>query len=109
MSTTGWLLLAAPTPEPTPIDPGFTIYTVTPGISGFLAFFAIAIAGWLLFRSMGRRMRNVDNARRQREIAEAEERDQAAATDDAPPAEAGPADGDAAAETTGDAVSGSPQ
>lgn len=86
-----WLAtLAAQTPEPSPTDPGMTIYTVTPGITGFLAFFAIALAGWLLFRSMGRRMRNVDQARRERERADAEAAAAAEATEGAAPA---PGDG----------------
>lgn len=94
-----WLLaLAAQTPEPSPTDPSLTIYTVTPGISGFLAFFAMALAGWLLFRSMSRRMRNVDQSRRERERADAEE----AAAAQPPPADEA-TDADAADRTDGEA------
>ncbi|MEE6281307.1 hypothetical protein [Georgenia sunbinii] len=89
MNTVAWSLLAgavhtAQSPEPTPTDPGMTLYTVTPGISGFLAFFAVALACWLLFRSLGRQMRRVEQTRLRR----AEE------------------DAAAAAETSGDGTAG---
>lgn len=96
-----WLLaLVAQTPEPSPTDPALTLYTVTPGISGFLAFFAMALAGWLLFRSMSRRMRNVDQSRRERERADAE----AAAA--AGPIGAGTADGEVADTAVADPTDG---
>lgn len=55
--------LAAQTPEPTPTETEFTIYNVTPGITGFIVFFILAVAGWLLFRSMAKHVRNVDQAK----------------------------------------------
>ena len=67
------LLLAAgetPTPPATPEE--FTIYTVTPGISGFIAFFVLALVGWLLFRSLVRHIRKVDMNAAGRERAEQE-------------------------------------
>jgi hypothetical protein len=39
----------------TATDPG----QVGPGLAGFLAVFALALATWLLFRSMNRHLRNV--------------------------------------------------
>lgn len=51
----------------------FTVYTVTPGLMGFIWFFIFAVAGWLLFRSLAGHMRRVDhNARVRREAEEAE-------------------------------------
>lgn len=44
--------------------------SVSPGIAGFLAFFFLAIALWLLMRNMNTRLRNV----RYLEKAEAERR-----------------------------------
>ncbi|MEE6273094.1 hypothetical protein [Georgenia wangjunii] len=53
--------LSAQTPAPSPSpDQQLTIYTVTPGIGGFLAFFVLALAAWVLFRSMAKHMRTVD-------------------------------------------------
>ena len=75
----------APTPPPTPED--LTIYNVTPGISGFIAFFVLAIAGWLLFRSLVRHVRKVDmaGAQREREVQEREAAERAELeTTDAP-------------------------
>ncbi|HLS73134.1 MAG TPA: hypothetical protein VK046_05135 [Actinomycetaceae bacterium] len=93
---------APPSPPPTPEE--FTIYTVTPGISGFIAFFVLALIGWLLFRSLVRHMRKVDMAAAARESAEQEsdgaEGDGAEGTDDAAsasdPAVAAPAGGEPA-------------
>ncbi|MDD9205389.1 hypothetical protein PU560_02770 [Georgenia sp. 10Sc9-8] len=50
----------------------FTVYTVTPGLMGFVWFFIFAVAGYLLFRSLVGHMRRVDhNARARREAQEA--------------------------------------
>lgn len=58
----------AQVPGPAPdLDP----YTVTPGIGGFLVFFALALAAWFLYRSFVRHMRRVQV----RALLEAEERD----------------------------------
>ncbi len=38
---------------------GDTVTTVSPGIGAFLAFFALAIALWLLMRNMNSRMRRM--------------------------------------------------
>ncbi|HLV04265.1 hypothetical protein [uncultured Georgenia sp.] len=65
------LVLAAQTPSPSPTPTEHTIYTVTPGIGGFIAFFALALAGWLLFRSLVKHMRRVDHETLRREQAAA--------------------------------------
>lgn len=43
----------APAPE---IDPT----RVTPGVAGFLTFFALALAAWFLYRSFATHMRRID-------------------------------------------------
>lgn len=65
------LALSAETPTPPPPDPEMTIYTVTPGIAGFIAFFVLALIGWLLFRSLTKHVRKVDHAGRRRAEEEA--------------------------------------
>lgn len=54
--------------------------SVGPGLGGFLAFFLLACALWLLMRNMGKHLRNVDyRAQAQaKEADEARERAQAA-------------------------------
>lgn len=81
----GAVLRAEQTPLPTPA-PEHTIYTVTPGISGFIAFFVLAVIGWLLFRSLVKHMRSVDQERMRREAA------QPPADDDGPRGTAEPED-----------------
>lgn len=72
------LLAAAPTPTPTSdeLDP----LTVSPGLVGFLATFAVAVATVLLVVDMTRRVRRLrfreeQERRRQEEAAAASERD----------------------------------
>ncbi|WP_324650709.1 hypothetical protein [Georgenia sp. H159] len=74
----GPLLLAVatgqtPEPSPSPTGPVQTIYTVTPGISGFITFFVLALIGWLLFRSLVKHVRRVDQEVLRRERAAAED------------------------------------
>ena len=80
--TGSWLGgLAAQVPE---LDPE----KVTPGMGGFLVFFALGLASWLLYRSLTRHMRRVDV--RSRRLAEEKAADQPGAeatTDTAPGAE----------------------
>ncbi|WP_152192418.1 hypothetical protein [Georgenia satyanarayanai] len=64
--------LRAQTPTPPAPDPEMTIYTVTPGIAGFIAFFVLALIGWLLFRSLTRHVRKVEHERRRREESDVE-------------------------------------
>ncbi|MFC4554064.1 hypothetical protein [Georgenia faecalis] len=59
---------AEETPTPAP-ERRMTIDTVTPGIGGFLAFFALALAAWLLFRSMTKHVRRVDHNARMQDAA----------------------------------------
>lgn len=63
----------APEPSPSPTEPVHTIYTVTPGISGFITFFVLALIGWLLFRSLIKHVRRVDQQVLRRERAAAED------------------------------------
>ena len=74
-----WVVtLAAEVPE-LELDPE----RVTPGIGGFLVFFALGIASWLLYRSFATHMRRVDlRARRRAEEEEAARRP--AETSDSP-------------------------
>jgi len=67
------LVLSAQTPTPPAPDPDMTIYTVTPGIAGFIAFFVLAFVGWLLFRSLTKHVRKVEHEGRRRTESEAEE------------------------------------
>ncbi len=61
------LAVADQTPSPSPTPTEHTIYTVTPGISGFIAFFVLALVGWLLFRSLVKHVRRVDQEALRRE------------------------------------------
>lgn len=78
---------------------GDTVTSVSPGIGAFLAFFALAIALWLLMRNMNSRMRRMsyraEEAQRQ---AEAEQRHRPAGESEGevtPPADdEGPAEED---------------
>jgi len=78
------LAVAAQTPDPTPSE--MTIYTVSPGIAGFVVFFVLALAGWLLFRSLTKHVRRIDHdeLRRERTAQEAGAQDAAAAPGDRP-------------------------
>lgn len=67
------LALSAETPTPPAPDPEMTIYTVTPGLAGFIAFFVLAFIGWLLFRSLTKHVRKVEHEGRRRTEREAEE------------------------------------
>lgn len=51
---------AAPGPSPSPSNDELTIYNVTPGISGFIAFFVLALVAIVLVWSMVRHLRTVD-------------------------------------------------
>lgn len=73
--------------------------SVSAGIFGFLAFFFIGVALWLLMRSMSGKIQNIEYDRRDTELREG---DEAGATG-APPA--GPADG-AAESSSGEAERG---
>lgn len=73
------LLAQTPAPSPPAPDPEMTIYTVTPGIAGFIAFIVLAFVGWLLFRSLTRHVRKVDHAGRRRAQEEQAEEDGAGA------------------------------
>ncbi|PYG00874.1 hypothetical protein SAMN05216184_10228 [Georgenia satyanarayanai] len=66
------LALSMQTPTPPAPDPEMTIYTVTPGIAGFIVFVVLAFVGWLLFRSLTRHVRKVDHEGRRRAQDEAE-------------------------------------
>jgi hypothetical protein len=81
----GLLVAAVPVPSPTTdeLDP----LTVSPGLVGFLATFAVAVATVLLILDMVRRLRRMrfredQERRREEEAARAQE----AARDDAAPA-----------------------
>ncbi len=64
-----------PAPE---LDPA----VVTPGIEGFLVFFALALASWFLYRSLLKQVRRVDvRARQQREQEEESRADAAPSVD----------------------------
>ncbi|HLS49815.1 MAG TPA: hypothetical protein VK024_07450 [Actinomycetaceae bacterium] len=66
---------SAPEPSPSPSNVELTIYTVTPGISGFIVFFILAVVGILLLWSMVRHLRVVDrNAEPGDTIAERRQR-----------------------------------
>jgi len=56
----------AETPAPE-LDPS----VVTPGIEGFLVFFVLALAAWLLYRSLLKQIRRVDVRAAQRREEEA--------------------------------------
>ncbi len=60
-------LASEQTPAPSPSPAEHTIYNVSPGISGFIAFFVLALIGWLLFRSLVKHMRKVDQEKIRRE------------------------------------------
>ncbi|HLT83431.1 MAG TPA: hypothetical protein VKZ83_04285 [Phototrophicaceae bacterium] len=66
------LAVTAETPSPPPVPDDMTIYTVTPGIAGFVTFFVLAVIGWLLFRSLVKHIRRVDHAELRRESTAAE-------------------------------------
>ncbi|HEX5522448.1 MAG TPA: hypothetical protein VFX53_03300 [Pedococcus sp.] len=58
---------------------------VSPGIWGFIAFFVLAIALWLLMRNMNARMRRMSyRAQQRQEEAEAEAAGRLAQEDDGP-------------------------
>ena len=66
---TGAVATAA-TPEPTPTPGGFSEpWEVSPGIGGFLAFFALALALVVIVRFMSRSVRRIDHAANSRPTA----------------------------------------
>lgn len=66
------LALASALPEDAGRD--LTPEQVSPGIGGFLVFFLLGLASWLLYRSFTTHMRRVDvRARREREDARGED------------------------------------
>lgn len=46
-------------PFPAEVTEELNAYTVTPGLGGFFAFFFLALASWLLYRSFAKHMRRV--------------------------------------------------
>ncbi|ROS78621.1 hypothetical protein [Cellulomonas sp. PhB143] len=56
-----WVAVAAPSPSPTPgpLKPELSPYDVSPGLVGFLAIFAVALAAVLLFLSLTKHLRRV--------------------------------------------------
>jgi hypothetical protein len=62
------LLPLVATPEAaTPLDPA----SVTPGVGGFVVFIALALASWVLYRSLATHLRRVDVRARLRAEEEA--------------------------------------
>ncbi|MCK0117841.1 hypothetical protein BCE75_10675 [Isoptericola sp. CG 20/1183] len=53
-------LLADVGPSPSPTTPPLESWEVTPGLTGFLATFAVAVAAVLLFFSLSRHMRKAN-------------------------------------------------
>ena len=68
---------------------------VGPGLWGFIAFFVLALALWLLMRNMNGRMRRM--AYRERERLEADQAAHGGTVDE--PAEGGPVPGDREADS----------
>ena len=66
--------------------------SVSPGLGGFLAFFLLAIALWLLMRNMNKRMRRM-TYREEQEAAARAKRGEAPATPGDGRTEGRPADG----------------
>ncbi|MEG3614487.1 hypothetical protein [Isoptericola haloaureus] len=58
----------APAPSPSPTARVLEDWEVTPGLEGFLATFAIAVAAVLLFLSLSRHLRKADNYAREHGI-----------------------------------------
>jgi hypothetical protein len=77
--------------------------SVSPGLGGFLAFFLLAIALWLLMRNMNKRMRRM-TYREEQEAAARAKRGEAPATPTTPTD--GRTDGRPADSTDGDRPSG---
>jgi flagellar biosynthesis/type III secretory pathway M-ring protein FliF/YscJ len=69
---------------------GDTVSSVSPGIGAFLAFFALAIALWLLMRNMNSRMRRMsyraEEAQREAEAEAAQKKDKKGKKADVTPA-----------------------
>ena len=82
----------AETPAPE-LDPS----VVTPGIEGFLVFFVLALAAWLLYRSLLKQIRRVDVRAAQRREEEARAAVTVPSAEQAPAMDPGAAD-DAAAD-----------
>jgi hypothetical protein len=76
-------LVAAATPSPTPIDLSTTTLG-SPGITGFLVTFVVALAVVGLFLSLTRHLRIVDRRSRQRDEREAAEALESAQHPDVP-------------------------
>jgi peptidoglycan/LPS O-acetylase OafA/YrhL len=81
----------AETPVPD-LDPS----VVTPGIEGFLVFFVLALAAWLLYRSLLKQIRRVDVRAAQRREEEARAAISVPSAADVTARDAGAADDDAA-------------
>lgn len=87
---------------------------VSPGIWGFIAFFVLAIALWLLMRNMNARMRRMSyRAQERQQEAEAEVAGQLAGEDDGPvageqPPGAGPETGQGPEGPEGPGAPGAP-
>ena len=62
MTGTTVAIAATPTPAPTPTGGYSEPWEVTPGIGGFLAFFALALALVVIVRFMFRSVRRIDHA-----------------------------------------------
>ena len=77
----------AETPAPE-LDPS----VVTPGIEGFLVFFVLALAAWLLYRSLLKQIRRVDVRAAQRREEEARAAVTVPSVADAPAMDPGAAD-----------------
>ncbi|GGC92535.1 hypothetical protein GCM10011512_19490 [Tersicoccus solisilvae] len=98
------VLATTPSPTPTPsnggLKPGLSFEQVTPGTLGFLATFALAVAGLLLIRSMNKRLRRIRHRAMLEERAAAERgeggADGGSGPGDGPDVgpDGGPADGD---------------
>lgn len=82
LAVLGLVTAQTPDPEPSPTDGDLNIYTVTPGISGFIAFFLLAVVLWFLLRSMGRHMRRVDRRNEGQRAAEQRADEEPAAGDE---------------------------
>ncbi len=87
----GSIVPFAETPTPD-LDPS----VVTPGIEGFLVFFLLALAAWLLYRSLLKQIRRVDVRAAQRREEEARAAAPVPSAGEAPALHTGAADDDAA-------------
>lgn len=65
--------------------PELDAYVVSPGLGGFLAFFALALACWFLYRSFVKHMRRVDVRARLQAQEEAASREKGSDGEEAGP------------------------